>query len=225
MNPKELGDRYAELREERGIKSQAELGKLLNINVKTISFYENGQREMPTKTVIKYAEYFSVSAGWLLGIEDNPTTDIELRGVCEYTGLSEKAVNAIKCKSRAMSLPPNPTPSLARWSMQRQKAFDIFTDAVQNPLFFGAFEWMACALDDCDKVIKEWDKTKSFETSTEPLEGDVVGVTLRGEFAIDFYRDGAKGSLQRLVDAFIDDKIREAKELINQSLKGTASNG
>ena len=71
MNLLQLGDRYATLREEKGL-TISQLSKEICCNPKTISFYENGSRAMPTNVVLKYSEYFNISADYLLGLTDCP---------------------------------------------------------------------------------------------------------------------------------------------------------
>ena len=41
--------------------------------------------------VAQLAKHYGVSSDYLLGLSDVPTTDMELRAVCEYTGLSQAA--------------------------------------------------------------------------------------------------------------------------------------
>lgn len=47
--------------------------------------------------VFMLANYFNVSADYLLGLSNIPTQDAELKAVCEYTGLSQEAIIAITC--------------------------------------------------------------------------------------------------------------------------------
>ena len=50
--------------------SRAELAKKLNVSVRLISYWENGQRECSFDMLLKIAELFSVSIDFLLGKED-----------------------------------------------------------------------------------------------------------------------------------------------------------
>jgi len=100
LNLLQLGDRYSELREEKEL-SISQLSKKINCNPKTISFYENGSRSMPSNVVIKYADFFNVSTDYLLGISDyrhkiNFEFDYQARVACEYTGLSFEEISNIK---------------------------------------------------------------------------------------------------------------------------------
>lgn len=61
--------RLKKLRKLRGI-SQLKLAIDLNMNQNTISRYENLEREADYDTLIKFADYFSVSLDYLLGRSD-----------------------------------------------------------------------------------------------------------------------------------------------------------
>lgn len=72
-------------------KKMAEQG--LNCNTSTITKHYNGDRTISTEYVIKYAKYFGVSADYLLGLSNVATTNIEIKAICEYTRLSEQALD------------------------------------------------------------------------------------------------------------------------------------
>ena len=61
--------RLKELREEKGL-SQAQLAKEMGLSQNTISQYETGVLEPNIKTIKKLCEYFGVTAGYLLGLEE-----------------------------------------------------------------------------------------------------------------------------------------------------------
>ena len=61
--------RLKELRKKRKI-SQLKLALDLNMNQNTISRYENLEREADYETLIRIADYFSVSLDYLLGRTD-----------------------------------------------------------------------------------------------------------------------------------------------------------
>lgn len=62
-------NRIAEMRRRVGW-SQAELAGKLNIAQNTISQYENGNREPPSRVVLQLADLFGVSPNYLLGEEE-----------------------------------------------------------------------------------------------------------------------------------------------------------
>ncbi len=49
---------------------RVELAKKLNVSVRLISFWENGQRECSFDTLIEIADFFDVSVDYLLGRKD-----------------------------------------------------------------------------------------------------------------------------------------------------------
>ena len=61
-----------------------------------LSKYERDITLIKVDILKKIAEYFNVSTDYLLGLSNVKSTDTELKGVCEYTGLTEKAVAVLK---------------------------------------------------------------------------------------------------------------------------------
>ena len=61
--------RLKKLRQAQNI-SQLKLAMDLNMNQNSISRYETGEREADYETLIKLADYFGVSPGYLLGRSD-----------------------------------------------------------------------------------------------------------------------------------------------------------
>lgn len=76
-----LGKRIKELRLEKRI-TQSELSNYLGLTPKMVSFYELGQRFPPQDIIIKLADYFNVSADYLLGRSEIRNPDKLLK---EYT--------------------------------------------------------------------------------------------------------------------------------------------
>lgn len=64
-----LGERLAALRKEKDL-SQAELAKLLNLGQSTIAMYERNRRTPDPETLRRFADFFGVSADYLLGRAD-----------------------------------------------------------------------------------------------------------------------------------------------------------
>lgn len=73
-----FGDRLRELREEKGI-TQKELGKIVYISDRVIGYYETNNRfPKDERTLNMLADYFNVSADYLLG-----RTTVR-KPLCEY---------------------------------------------------------------------------------------------------------------------------------------------
>lgn len=87
---KTIGIRINTLLAEQGHK-QKELAAHLGIQDNTISYFVSGRRTPNTEQIVKIADFFNVSADYLLGRTTAKTTDKDLRTAVEYTMLSEKS--------------------------------------------------------------------------------------------------------------------------------------
>lgn len=65
--------RIRNLREDNDLK-QRELAEILNCSQRIYSNYERGDVDIPTDILIKLADYYDVSADYILGRTDNPAT-------------------------------------------------------------------------------------------------------------------------------------------------------
>ena len=63
--------RLRDLREDNG-KKQSEIAALLNCTQQAYSTYERGERDIPSKVLIKLADYYNTSVDCLLGRTNNP---------------------------------------------------------------------------------------------------------------------------------------------------------
>ena len=64
-----FAEQLKSLRIESGL-TRAQLAEKLNVSVRLISYWENGQRECDFDMLIKIADIFSVSLDYLLGRKD-----------------------------------------------------------------------------------------------------------------------------------------------------------
>ena len=92
---KDIGRRIQEQRKKLKM-NQATLATILCCKREMISYYEQGSRDIKTETLARLSKALNVSADYLLGLSNVKSTDTDLKGVCEYTGLSEKAVAVLK---------------------------------------------------------------------------------------------------------------------------------
>ena len=92
---KVFSERLSDLMKERGLKQQ-DLADVLGIKRQTVSLYMTGQSMPDAEQVKNIAMFFSVSADWLLGLSNTKTLDLNIKLVCEFLGLSENVVIALK---------------------------------------------------------------------------------------------------------------------------------
>nr|DAR40238.1 MAG TPA: Repressor protein CI [Caudoviricetes sp.] len=84
-------NRLKELRKEKK-KSQKEIANLLEINEKTISRWEKGERPIKTQKAQELAEYFGVNVGYLLGIDIKKINELD----SAYKNVEEHINNPVK---------------------------------------------------------------------------------------------------------------------------------
>ena len=100
MNEKEknvtlFAVRLRELIERKNVTISS-LAKCVGITRQAVSQYCDGSTQPNAETIFKIARHFNVSADYLLGLSDVPSVDTDLKAVCDYTGLSQEAVELIK---------------------------------------------------------------------------------------------------------------------------------
>lgn len=95
-----FGERLKSLRNEKGI-SQKVLADELGISKGAVSFYETCQNTPDIEILDAVSKYFNVSYDYLLGRTENKTAAPKLKAVCDYTRLSEKAIEIICAISKS----------------------------------------------------------------------------------------------------------------------------
>jgi len=66
-----LGERLRELRKSKNLKRE-ELGEIIGLGPRIITFYETNDRDPSLKVLIALADYFDVSLDYLVGRSDDP---------------------------------------------------------------------------------------------------------------------------------------------------------
>lgn len=82
------------LRKEKGL-TQKQLADELGVSRGTISFYEKAERTADIEFLVKAAEFFNVSVNYLLGKSKVRSVNTSVDDICEYTGLSEEAIEKL----------------------------------------------------------------------------------------------------------------------------------
>lgn len=75
--------------------TMTELSDVIGVTRQAVSQYQDGSTQPNAGTITKIAIFFNVSTDYLLGLSDVKSTDTELKGVCEYTGLSEETIGKL----------------------------------------------------------------------------------------------------------------------------------
>lgn len=108
----ECSQRLRTLRKERKL-SHAALSELTGIGEQTLKNYEqaaiHGDADfgkatdrtraiggMSIKNLYKLAKLLNVSSDYLIGLAEVPSSNMDVRAICEYTGLTESAVDSLR---------------------------------------------------------------------------------------------------------------------------------
>lgn len=88
-----MGEKIDDILKDRKM-TQKQLAEKAGVSPSRVNDVING-KGTTAKTIIGICSALEVSADYLLGLSDVATQDADLKMVCEYTNLSEKAVEAI----------------------------------------------------------------------------------------------------------------------------------
>ena len=76
-------------------RTRQEVAEYLGVSRQAVSYYCDGSTAPDWETLAALAVYFGKSADYLIGLSDVSEVNPELRAICEYTGLSEEAINSL----------------------------------------------------------------------------------------------------------------------------------
>lgn len=86
-----FSERLTKLRQKKEL-TQQQLGEVLQIPRVSITRYETAERTPTVDHLVQFAQFFNVPSDYLLGLSSVESYDTDLQAVCQYTGLSEKAI-------------------------------------------------------------------------------------------------------------------------------------
>lgn len=98
------GERFKDSRviyNKNGKQTQAEVYSATGIPASCITDLEDDdkQRNVGYDTIAKLARHYGVSADFLLGLSESKSFDPDIQSVCQYTGLSDHAIQNLKALS------------------------------------------------------------------------------------------------------------------------------
>jgi len=118
----EFKERLQLLRALNGV-SQEKFAKAIGVSRMSISHYETGSRKPDIEVLLKTAEFFGVSADYLLGISDVKNIDADLQAICKTLKLSEKSIENLRnSKGKSVNL------------MLNSDEWNAFADSVSDVL-------------------------------------------------------------------------------------------
>lgn len=197
--------RLRELIKERGI-TQKMLGDYVGVRPQTISLYTTGQNYPDINGLRKIAEYFEVSADWLIGLTDARTTDPIEQAAFNALGLSERAIRYL--------LAINHTPKEWPYKPHGIERVELLSFLLSKPLF----DIMLC---ECciyvDKMRKEHDQefydTQEYEMCSGILKEHGFEISTKEQQAAYCFNEHIVLYLRELLNQCINPKTeRELSE-------------
>ena len=98
-------ERFRNLTEDCG--GVTEMARVTGFSRPTVQFWFNGERTPDAENLITLSRTLGVSVDYLLGLSPAKTTDPELQGIVNYTGLSEDAIKAVRSITQSDVLSKN----------------------------------------------------------------------------------------------------------------------
>lgn len=74
---------------------QQTVAKAIGVTKSSLSLYENGDNLPDARTIRKMAEFYGVSADYLLGLSSTPSRDPRIRDIHEQTGLTAETIKEL----------------------------------------------------------------------------------------------------------------------------------
>ena len=84
--------------------SQADLAELIGVSRDRVNNWLQDTAPLDADSVLKIAALYNVSSDFVLGKSDAETNDSDMKAICDYTGLSVKAVQALTNREQLENL-------------------------------------------------------------------------------------------------------------------------
>lgn len=199
METKEIfAKRLLEIREEQGLTRQ-KVADDLGITRASLEYYEKGKRTPDINTIAKIAKYYNTTTDYLFGLSYAKTVNTDLKAVCDYIGLSEKAV--IRLKDGIVNDSPVLIP-MSVYSLIKEVQNNILSKNVVfriSDCIVNCKESYECALSFAEKLDKD-----NLPTESELKQLDYYERMIKGEmfnllkYISDVVQSECKQEIERL---------------------------
>lgn len=126
--------RLLQLRTEKRL-SQSKLAKQLGISPATIGYYENGDRLPDIDIAARIANFFDVTADYLLGFSNSRTAEKSMKTACAVTGLSEEAIKNIQKTKRMLDKKSNKVDISMKKCIDGVEAYEVLNLFLSSDTF------------------------------------------------------------------------------------------
>jgi transcriptional regulator with XRE-family HTH domain len=183
-------ERLAELRETAQLTRQ-QLADKLGISRASLEYYEKGKRKPDIEVLYKISECFNVTADYLIGRTDKRGANTKINSICEYTGLSESAINELNTIKQLSEKGYTDDDNVANKCIKNDvenndnNNIDLFINAVKikntNYLSYLShliedytFDELIAQFDEYISNMNELDKLENIQLSYTSLQNDIL---------------------------------------------------
>ena len=168
-----IGERIAQKRKEQNLSQEA-LGEALGVSRQSISKWESNNALPEIEKLIAMSRLFSVSVGWLLGVEEAPSQD-ESAASSDSGELSEEQLRMVEeIVSRYIAAQPKPQ----TLSPRRRRIVKVCVAAAAVCLAMGLF-WLSSQMDQMENQYNNLQY--ALNRVTESVNSQISGIGSRVE--------------------------------------------
>lgn len=217
---KEIDGNFAKLLSEllQNVKTekgtiQDDVAKAIGVSRQALGKWANGETVPDIIDFKKLAIYFDVSADYLLGLTNNKTNNITVKAICEYTGLSDEAVESL-----ADYIDPEYSydPAITSKEEQEMQLKTALNDVnVRNDFIASDWFWDIVGLISRLNILSEqWEKTVINEIHAE-IKGDNADCFYEKSYELSKECDVVRYLITQKINEYInfyDNRIDEEHE-------------
>lgn len=207
LSNKTIGERLKECRKAKK-ENQEDLAKLLNVQRQIISYYETGARTPNIEDLAILAKHFDTTVDYLIGLSDVKSTNIEVKSICDYTGLSEEAINRLHENFADRTFPEYLKKEfIEEVRCTEKEVAGILSELIdsddENSLLQSVFYLQSILELDRDMAKKYEEKTKCKNITKEEIKSFLKEITDKHRFQrLDYYE--AVDSFKYAVDEYLE---------------------
>lgn len=197
-----------------------EFADKLGMSRATVGFYSSGKRIPDALGIRTIAEKCGVSADWLLGLSNTKALKGDLRQVCNYTGLSQEAVEYL-CKLHAND------------GLKNEVAFELINQIIKSSSMFRDCVWRAALariqgnrlLDEAEngahqrnEYLEYWDRKDliNIEKAINKTGIDIFGIEIPVWDAYRLFRTQAIENIRQPAEIILSDYCERIVNMLMQ---------
>ena len=168
-----IGQRIAQMRKEQNLSQEA-LGEALGVSRQSISKWESDNSLPEIEKLIAMSKLFSVSVGWLLGVEDAPAPE----DAAEPAGSGELSEEQLKMVEEIVSRYIAAQPKPQTLSPRRRRIVKVCVVAAAVCLAMGLF-WLSSQMDQMENQYNNLQY--ALDRVTDSVNSQINGIGSRVE--------------------------------------------